>query len=207
MQNPTRELLLEVALELLATNGYHETKVSEIVKQAGVAQGTFYWHFQSKSEIALAIVEEGRTKLLEVIRQGYRRDIGQVSDMLQSSKNLVKNLLVFGTNHRHLMLLLLQKGYGGDEQLRQSISTTIVAIETEFAKNIRRAIELKMLEDRHCVDFQAQILTSFIIGIMSRWLFGPNNELHHPPSMSIDDVTEEIVRYEFFGLIGSGGNI
>ncbi|GAB2556805.1 TetR/AcrR family transcriptional regulator [Gracilibacillus alcaliphilus] len=207
MSTNTRELLLDVALELFATEGYHATKVSDIVKHAGVAQGTFYWHFQSKSEIALTIIEDGREKLLEVVRKGYRRESGYISDMLQSSKHLVKQLLIFGNNHRHLMILLLLKGHGGDEHLRKAIAETIVAMETEFANNIQRAIDLNMLEDRDCVDLQAQILTSFITGIMSRWLFGPLNKLDYTPNTSIDDITEEIVRYEFFGLVGSGGKI
>ena len=37
----TREELLHIALELFATKGYHAAKISDIVKQAGVAQGTF----------------------------------------------------------------------------------------------------------------------------------------------------------------------
>ncbi|RCK10962.1 TetR/AcrR family transcriptional regulator [Bacillus licheniformis] len=44
----TREELLHIALELFATKGYHAAKISDIVKQAGVAQGTFYWHFKSR---------------------------------------------------------------------------------------------------------------------------------------------------------------
>ncbi|WP_066190391.1 TetR/AcrR family transcriptional regulator [Gracilibacillus timonensis] len=207
MRNDTRELLLEVALELFATKGYHATKVSNIVKQAGVAQGTFYWHFQSKSEIAVTIMEDGKAKLLDVIREGYRRDIGNVSDMLQSSKNLVQHLFTYANHNRYLMILLFQKGHGGDEPLRKAVSETIMAIEAEFANNIQRAIDLNMLANRDSVDLQAQILTSFFTGILSRWLFGPLNKLDHTPNTSIDDIAEEIVRYEFFGLIGSGGKI
>ncbi|MFC4403401.1 TetR/AcrR family transcriptional regulator [Gracilibacillus xinjiangensis] len=205
MKQNTKELLLEVALELFATKGYHATKVSDIVKQAGVAQGTFYWYFTSKEEIGLEIIEKGKKKLLKVVRKGYRKEVGNVSDMLQSSKRLMQNLLLFGDSNRNLMIFLLLKGQGGEEKIRNAVSETIISIETEFAKNIQRAIELNMLEDRDCVELQAQILTSFIIGIMSRWLFGPMNQVDFKPTTSINEVTEEIVRYEFFGLIGSGG--
>ncbi|PWU67604.1 MULTISPECIES: TetR/AcrR family transcriptional regulator [Gracilibacillus] len=205
MKKDTRDLLLEVALELFATKGYHATKVSDVVKKAGVAQGTFYWYFESKEEIVLKIMAEGRKKLLEVVHSGYRKEEGNIRDMVDSSKRLMKKLLSFASNNRNLMILLLLKGQGGDEKLRNAISETLVAIEKEFANNIQRAIELQMLEDRDCVEFQAQMLTSLVTGTISRWLFGPMHELNYQPSLSIDKVVDEMVRYEFFGLIGQGG--
>ncbi len=205
MKKDTRDLLLEVALELFATKGYHATKVSDVVKKAGVAQGTFYWYFESKEEIVLKIMAEGRKKLLEVVHSGYRKEEGNIRDMVDSSKRLMKKLLSFASNNRNLMILLLLKGQGGDEKLRNAISETLVAIEKEFANNIQRAIELQMLEDRDCVEFQAQMLTSLVTGTISRWLFGPMHELNYQPSLSIDRVVDEMVRYEFFGLIGQGG--
>jgi AcrR family transcriptional regulator len=43
-----RKELMDVAEELFLENGYEETAVSDIVKKAGVAQGTFYYYFKSK---------------------------------------------------------------------------------------------------------------------------------------------------------------
>src|SRR5690554_4059466 len=39
----------------MGENGFDKTSVSQIVKKAGVAQGTFYLYFQSKSELVLGI--------------------------------------------------------------------------------------------------------------------------------------------------------
>lgn len=41
---------------LFAWKGYEQTSVSDIVKQVGVAQGTFYYHFKSKAELLEAMV-------------------------------------------------------------------------------------------------------------------------------------------------------
>ena len=49
--------LVETAHELFFKNGYDATAVSDIVKTAGVAQGTFYWYFKSKEEILDAVAE------------------------------------------------------------------------------------------------------------------------------------------------------
>lgn len=47
----SNELLLQAAEEVFGELGYHEASVAEIVRKAGVAQGTFYIHFKGKREI------------------------------------------------------------------------------------------------------------------------------------------------------------
>ena len=53
----TRRLeILEAAGELFRTQGYLNTTVEVIIKQVGVAKGTFYYDFKSKEEILDALV-------------------------------------------------------------------------------------------------------------------------------------------------------
>lgn len=47
----SNELLMQAAEEVFGELGYHEASVAEIVRKAGVAQGTFYIHFKGKREI------------------------------------------------------------------------------------------------------------------------------------------------------------
>ncbi|NEW04744.1 TetR/AcrR family transcriptional regulator [Paenibacillus sp. SYP-B3998] len=47
-----RNEILDAAMELFNTKGYEHTSVSDIVKKVGVSQGTFYYYFKSKEEIA-----------------------------------------------------------------------------------------------------------------------------------------------------------
>lgn len=53
-----RRELMDAARELFVKVGYEQTSVSDVVKHIGVAQGTFYWYFQSKDEILTAIMQE-----------------------------------------------------------------------------------------------------------------------------------------------------
>ncbi|UUZ87039.1 TetR/AcrR family transcriptional regulator [Paenibacillus sp. P26] len=50
--------MVAAALELFQTKGYHSTKVSDIVKAAGIAQGTFYLYFKSKEDLFRKAAEE-----------------------------------------------------------------------------------------------------------------------------------------------------
>lgn len=59
--------LVKIAEELFIRNGYDETAVSDIVKAAGVAQGTFYYYFRSKDEVRNAVINHNILEVREMI--------------------------------------------------------------------------------------------------------------------------------------------
>lgn len=48
--------LIQTAYELFITKGYENTSVDEIIIKAGIAKGTYYYHFESKEQILEAVV-------------------------------------------------------------------------------------------------------------------------------------------------------
>jgi len=50
-------LILHAAIEVITEKGYDKTVISDIVKLAGVAQGTFYLYFSSKKALIPAIAD------------------------------------------------------------------------------------------------------------------------------------------------------
>lgn len=53
-----RSQLMEAALRAFSRGGYHDTHVSHIIGEAGVARGTFYLYFKSKREVFQALIDE-----------------------------------------------------------------------------------------------------------------------------------------------------
>lgn len=54
----TRQRIVAAAAELFHDNGYTATGVDDILTKARATKGSFYHHFASKKEIALAVVRE-----------------------------------------------------------------------------------------------------------------------------------------------------
>ena len=54
-----KELIMHVALELFAENGYHATSVSQIAKKAGISKGLTYNYFESKKDILDELIAHG----------------------------------------------------------------------------------------------------------------------------------------------------
>lgn len=65
----SRANLVLIAAEEFATYGYYDTKVSTIVKKAGVTQPTFYLYFDSKEAIFTELIQTFRHKLSELTKE------------------------------------------------------------------------------------------------------------------------------------------
>ncbi|NQX68789.1 helix-turn-helix transcriptional regulator [Paenibacillus alba] len=191
------------ALELFARKGYHSTKISDVVKSAGVSQGTFYWYFPSKEKLAIDLIEEGREKLRKVIEQGYRKHAGTVDDMIHSSARLLTDLFEFADENRYLMALLLIKGQGTDPPVQEAVSQTWIAFEEAFKVNVARAIELGMLPGSKDLNIRVNILVALFTGVLSKWLFGPMHDVDFQSPYTSSEMAEETARFEIRGLLGS----
>lgn len=49
--------ILEAAVRLFAEQGYHSTSMDDLVAESGLSKGSLYWHFDSKDDIILAVLE------------------------------------------------------------------------------------------------------------------------------------------------------
>lgn len=64
-----RERILRAAIKVFARKGFYDTRVSEIAKAAGVADGTIYLYFENKDAVLISIFEDRITKLIAVLRR------------------------------------------------------------------------------------------------------------------------------------------
>lgn len=77
----SKALLLSIAADEFANSGFYETKISTIVKRAGLSQPTFYLYFSSKEEVFQELVGAFRSKLFDLAKDS-RLDAGIEDDAL-----------------------------------------------------------------------------------------------------------------------------
>lgn len=67
------EKLVEAAIDEFSAHTYYEASLNRILKRAGVSKGEFYYHFRSKEELYLyildLIVEKKKENLSEVLKK------------------------------------------------------------------------------------------------------------------------------------------
>ncbi len=54
----TRLTILQKAFELIYINGYQSTSIDDIIATTKVTKGAFFYHFKSKEEMGLAVINE-----------------------------------------------------------------------------------------------------------------------------------------------------
>jgi TetR/AcrR family fatty acid metabolism transcriptional regulator len=69
-----REAILRAAIKVFAQKGYFNSKVADIAKEAGIADGTVYLYFKSKDEILHSIFDRA---MEEFIAEG-KREIAEI---------------------------------------------------------------------------------------------------------------------------------
>lgn len=82
-----RERILRAAVKVFARKGFYASRVSDIAKSAGVADGTIYLYFKSKDELLTSLFEDRITRLLALLREEV--------DRLGSSPDRVRRVIEF----------------------------------------------------------------------------------------------------------------
>jgi len=71
-----REAILRAAIKVFAQKGYFNSKVADIAKEAGIADGTVYLYFKSKEEILHSVFDRA---MEEFIAEG-KREIAAIEE-------------------------------------------------------------------------------------------------------------------------------
>ena len=69
-----KERVLKTASDLFYRQGYHETGINQIIKEAEVSKATFYSHFPSKEELAVAYMQSQDALQMAGIKEMIRKE-------------------------------------------------------------------------------------------------------------------------------------
>jgi len=62
-----REQLLEVAMGVFASQGFHDSSMNDVALAAGITKPVLYQHFDSKRDLYLALIDEAGSRLMSAI--------------------------------------------------------------------------------------------------------------------------------------------
>ncbi len=100
-----RKRILEAAIHIFARNGYFNSRVSEIAKEAGVADGTIYIYFQSKEEVLSAIFDEALHQFIAISRE----ELDRIKDPIQRLEKIAfLQLKYLGANRDLAMVFQIE---------------------------------------------------------------------------------------------------
>ena len=71
-----RERILRGAVKVFAKKGFYASRVNEIARAAGVADGTIYLYFKNKDDVLTSLFEDRIARLLTLLREEVERTEG-----------------------------------------------------------------------------------------------------------------------------------
>lgn len=92
-----KQELIKVAYEMFTSKGYENTSVDEIIAKAGIAKGTYYYHFESKEAILEEVVQM-------IIDEGVKNAKMVIDSDLGIEEKLVNSILALRANPHELSL-------------------------------------------------------------------------------------------------------
>ena len=109
-----KDAIVQSAIQLFQTNGIERTKISDIVKEAQIAQGTFYLYFPSKLALMPAIAEE----MVKILMKRIKQEVKNEQNVEEKFINIVNSIFMVNKEYSEV-LAMIYSGLASTEHLKE----------------------------------------------------------------------------------------
>jgi len=183
--------ILKAAIKVFAKNGFHNSKISQIAKEANVADGTIYLYFKNKDDILIRLFEE---KLQEII-DDLHAELTQIDNARDKFKLFVRKHLSKVESNRNLAEVI-------SVELHQSHKFMKEYHPTKFGEYLN-ILSMIIREGKEDGVFRSDIMP----GIVKRSIFGALDEmvlywvLTPDPKYDLEAGIEQVTAFFLDGLL------
>jgi TetR/AcrR family transcriptional repressor of nem operon len=140
-QHQSRAKLVDAALTLVRSKGYSATRVDDICGAAGVTKGSFFHHFHSKDDLALAAAELWRHRARSLFVAMETSAAGDPLDRLFAYLALRKSLMTGDLAQWTCFAgTMIQETYATHPHLRDACAKSMGEHSAALAEIIRAAM-------------------------------------------------------------------
>ena len=120
--NDKYQRILEAAIKVFAEQGFFQSTIAQIAREAGVADGTIYLYFKNKDDI---LVQFFNYKTKQVF-SGFREEVNKGDNAVEKLRNLVRRHLAEFQRDRNMAILYQSETHQSmrmaEEQIREMSS-------------------------------------------------------------------------------------
>jgi AcrR family transcriptional regulator len=188
-----REQILEAALHAFERGGYHGTHVDDVIREAQIARGTFYVHFDGKHAVFAALVDRMLAVFLEARPPEGLDTVRTASDAaayLRASYGIVFRTF---RRHRRLCRLWLEEAVGVEKGFTARLDAHYRAWHQRVAE-VRRAFVRAGAARRDLdVDLTADLVLGMVERLTRRHVLGEAEP-------DVDRLADAVVAFEMRGI-------
>lgn len=182
--------IIESAIKVFARKGFYNAKVSEIAREANVADGTIYLYFKNKDDILISLFEEK----VDLMIQRMETELESVQDPLDKIRAFVAHHLLLIKENKYLAEVIQVELRQSSKFMRRYVPIKFLQYLDMIGKIIEEGIE------------QGAIRKDVIPAITKRAIFGALDEmllywvLAKKPKYTLDQSIEQISQFFIDGL-------
>lgn len=155
--------ILDAAIKVFAEQGFHQSTISQIAREAGVADGTIYLYFKNKDDI---LVQFFNYKTKQVF-SGFRDEMEKGSSIEDKLRNLIR---------RHLEVFQKDKYMALVYQAETRRNSPVVASQIREMAKLYLDIVAEIVEQGQ---MEGTIRKDLYLGLVKRFILGAVEEVIH----------------------------
>lgn len=165
-----REAILRAGVRVFAAKGFFNSKVADIAREAGIADGTVYLYFKSKDEILHSIFDRA---MADFIEEGSR-ELESLADPVEKLRTIARLHLERLSADRDLAVVF-QVELRGSTKFMQEFSATGFA---KYLDIIKKAIEQGQKSGVFRKDVKPVVCAKILYGaldeMVTNWILSAN---------------------------------
>ncbi len=169
MPDPDKpQQIIDAAVRVFARNGYYNSRVSDIAREAGIAAGTIYLYFKTKDEILVTVFRE---KMAEWVAHA-RAEIAGERDAVAKLRRLVRLHFRVLEDHPDLAEVVQVELRQGQKFFRGASAHEVSSYFELIASILEEGIEAGAIRR----DLAVKVATKMLFGAMDQmatsWVLG-----------------------------------
>jgi TetR/AcrR family transcriptional regulator, fatty acid metabolism regulator protein len=169
MRDPDKpQQIVDAAIRVFARNGYYNSRVSDIAREAGIAAGTIYLYFRTKDEILVTLFREKMAQWVDLVR----RETGGEPDVVTKIRRLVALHFRVLEEHPELAEVLQVELRQGQKFFRGACAHEVSAYFALIASILEAGIAAGQLRPELPVKIATKVLFGAMDQTATSWVLG-----------------------------------
>lgn len=174
----TRQRLYEAAVTLIAEQGFSSTTVDEIADRAGVAKGTVYYNFRSKTELFEQLLRHGVDRLTAELQRAADDTVAAGGSRVDALDAMVRSGLHFIDRYPAFTQLYVAELWRTNRSWRPTLVTLRSQVIAVVETVLRDAVAKQELSEEIDVPLTAAALVGMVLVSALDWQsFQPDRSL------------------------------
>ena len=165
--NDKYQRILEAAVRVFAELGFYQSTISQIAREAGVADGTIYLYFKNKDDILVQFFSYKAKQVFDL----FREEVSNADNAVEKLRNLVRRHLEEFQRDKNMAIVYQAETH----QNSRSAEPQIREMSKMYLDIVSEIVEQGQADGSMRKDLYLSLVKRFIVGAVDETI---NNWLH-----------------------------